>query len=120
MPHRIRPFILALISVVFLSSCATSLARVTADPSRYRNREVTVSGRVVTSASLLGRGFYRIEDNSGSLWVVSSFGVPRQGSRVRVTGRIQDGFDASILGGMSLPAGLSSGVVMVETSHRVR
>jgi hypothetical protein len=81
---------------------------------------VTISGTVVNSVSLLGRGAYRVEDDSGALWVVSTVGVPRRGSRVSVKGRIQEGFDASILSGITLPAGLSPGMVMVETSHRVR
>jgi hypothetical protein len=96
------------------------MGRVTADPSRYRNREVTVNGTVVTSVSVLGRGAYRVQDDSGALWVVSTVGVPREGSRVSVRGRIHDGFDASSLSGVPLPAGLSQGVVMVATSHRVK
>ena len=119
-PRVTRACALALVCAWLLAACATSVGRVTADPSRYRNREVTVSGTVVSSVSLLGRGAYRVEDDSGALWVVSTAGVPRQGSRVSVKGRIQEGFDASILSGVKLPAGLSSAMVMIETSHRVR
>lgn len=118
--RAIRLCALGLVCVWLSTACATSLGRVTADPSRYRNREVTVSGTVVASVSALGRGAYRVEDDSGALWVVSTVGVPREGSRVSVKGRIQDGFDASMLSGVKLPAGLSLGVVMIETSHRVR
>lgn len=119
-PRALRLYALALVCVWLSAACTTSMGRVTADPSRYRNREVTVSGTVVASVSALGRGAYRVEDDSGALWVVSTVGVPREGSRVSVKGRIQDGFDASILSGVKLPAGLSLGVVMIEASHRVR
>jgi hypothetical protein len=110
----------SLLCVLLLTACATSVGRVTADPSRYRNRDVTINGYVADSASVLGRGVYRVEDNTGSLWVVSTQGVPRQGARVTVKGRVQDGFDASMFGGLNLPAGLSSGVVLIESSHRIR
>jgi hypothetical protein len=117
--HRIRPLLLVA-SLLLLAACATSVRSVMADPSRYRNREVTVNGVVVNSASVLGRGIYRIEDRSGALWVVSNSGVPRQGARVSVKGRVQDAFDISGFGGANLPAGLASGVVLIESSHRIR
>jgi membrane protein implicated in regulation of membrane protease activity len=115
-----RIFVPALLCALLVSACATSVGRVTADPSRYINRQVTISGRVVDSVSVLGRGIYRVQDGGDSLWVVSNQGVPREGARVRVRGRIQDGFDVSIFGGRNLPAGLGSGVVMIETSHQIR
>ncbi|MCM3881157.1 MAG: hypothetical protein ND807_13695, partial [Vicinamibacterales bacterium] len=83
------------------------------------NREVRVSGSVVESYSFAGRGVYRIGDKSGQLWVVSEQGVPRKGARVVVTGRIRDGFDLGSLGDrINVPAGLGSGVVLMESSHK--
>lgn len=80
-----------------------------------------MSGSVVESLSLLDRGAYRIEDQTGQLWVISTHGVPRTGARVTVTGTIRDVFDLGNLGGrVDLPGGLKSGLVMMETSHRAR
>ena len=115
-----RNIAVLLIGGCLLAGCATTVSRVTADPSRYRNRDVTVTGNVVDSVSVLGRGAYRIEDNTGSLWVVSMSGVPREGARVSVKGRVQDGFNLNLPGGVNLPAGLSSGIVLMETSHVLR
>jgi hypothetical protein len=101
-----------------LAACATAVNHILADPSRYRNRDVTVSGRVVDSASVAGRGAFRIEDRTGSLWVVSDVGVPRRGAHVKVRGRIHDTFDVSIFGGrLNLPGGFS-GVVMQASRTR--
>ena len=109
---------LVLLGTVIASGCATSIRKITLDPSKYTNREVKVSGQVVDDVSLGGRGAYRIDDGTGTLWVVSDGGVPRRGARVRTTGRIRDAFDISIFGGrISLPGGLNSGLVMVESSH---
>jgi len=81
--------------------------------------DVTISGRVVESFSLADRGAYRVEDKSGSLWVISEHGVPRKGAKVKVEGTIREGFNADVLGSfIRLPSGVSSGLVMIERSHR--
>jgi len=100
------------------AACAQSIQKVTSDPSRYRNREVTVSGHVTESFSIVGRGAYQIEDSTGRLWVFSDHGVPRKGASVKTRGTIREGFDLGPLNNMiKLPGG---GVVLVESEHRVR
>ena len=109
-----------LVAGLTTAGCATrSIDRVLADPSRYRDREVQVAGEVVDSYALLGRGVYRVRDNSGQLWVLSDRGVPRTGARVKVKGTIREPFNLGGLGA-NLPAGVGGAVMMVETSHTVR
>ena len=120
---RSRSMLTAVLVAVCLSTaCAsTSINKVLADPSRYRNNDVTVSGAVVDSFSVADHGAYRIEDKSGQLWVVSTKGVPRTGARVSVTGTIRDAYDLGNLAGrINLPSAVASGLVLVETSHRAR
>jgi len=119
---RVSAALLAVFLTIGAAACATTtIRRVSADPSRYRDREVTVTGRVVDSISLGGRGAYRVDDETGSLWIISDSGVPRTGARVSAKGRIRDAFDVSIFGGrINLPGGVSSGMVMLESSHRLR
>ena len=106
-------------AAVAVAACATSINKVLADPSRYRNREVTLSGTVMDSYSIGSRGAYRIADRNAELWVVSERGVPRKGARVTVTGTIREGFNVGILGDkIKLPAGASSGLVMLEREHK--
>ena len=100
------------------AGCATKIRDVMADPSRYRNEEVTVSGTVINSFSIVGNGAYHLEDSTGRLWIVSQHGVPRKGASVKVTGTIREGINLGALGDLiKLPSG---GVVMVEREHRVR
>ena len=108
------------LGVVASGACAArSVNQILADPSRYQDREVRVSGTVVESYSLASRGAYRIGDGSGELWVVSDRGVPRQGARITVTGKIRDKFNLGSLGGMiNLPSGLGQGLVLMESSHK--
>ncbi len=116
---RRTPLALVLAALVLSAACATSINRVLADPSQYRNREVKIAGRVADSYSVADRGVYRIQDGSGELWVVSDHGVPRTGARVSVKGHIREAFNLGILG-RGLPAGVGSGLVLVETSHSAR
>ena len=111
-----------LVAVCLSAACAsTSINKVLADPSRYRNNDVTVSGSVVDSFSVADHGAYRLEDKTGQLWVVSTKGVPRTGARVSVTGTIRDAYDLGNLAGrINLPSSVASGLVMVETSHRAK
>ena len=82
------------LGALVLSACATrSVNQILADPARYRNREVRVSGSVVESYSLTNRGAYLIDDQSAQLWVVSDRGVPRKGAQVTVKGTIREGFN---------------------------
>ncbi len=121
--NRTNPTIRSLaiaVCVLTLAACATmTVNRVLEDPSRYRNREVTLSGEVRDSFSLMNRGLYRIEDRTGSMWVVSDRGVPRRGARVTVTGVVREGFNLGPIASQ-LPRDVRSGVVLVERNHRVR
>jgi hypothetical protein len=103
-----------------VAGCGSSrtIGDVLADPGRYRDQEVRLEGQVLQSYAVLGQGAYRIEDATGRIWVVSRGGVPAQGARVRVEGRVQDGF---ALGGIiDLPEPADSGIVLLESSHEVR
>jgi hypothetical protein len=116
-PSRLSATVVAVSLALGLAGCATkSINRIMAEPSRYNNRDVTIKGTVVKSASVLGHGTYQIDDGTGTLWVVSKKGVPRRGAHVKVTGKIRDVVD---LGGViPLPPEVGSGLVMTESRHK--
>lgn len=119
-----RSVILTVLSVTaFVSAAcaARTVNQVIADPSRYRNREVKLSGTVVDSYSLVNRGAYRIDDGTGQLWIVSDNGVPRKTARVDVKGTIREGFNLGSLGDrINLPSAVGSGLVLIESSHKAK
>ena len=95
-----------------LSACAPmTIGRINADPSRFRNQTVRVTGTVTNSVGLLGKGGYQIEDQTGRIYVISGSGVPSRGSRVTVSGRVLPG--AEVLG-------TAVGVAIREDSHKVK
>jgi hypothetical protein len=121
MTKRTHIVALAILAVsTLVSGCASrTISQVLADPSRYRDREVKLSGAVVDSYSLANRGAYRIDDNTGQLWVVSETGTPRKGARVTVNGTIREGFNLGSLGDrINLPPGVGQGLVLMESSHK--
>ena len=88
-------------------------------------RALSRSGIVAARADLdqviaeVASGAYRIDDMTGTLWVVSDKGVPRQGARVKVTGTVREGFNLGSLGGrINLPAGVGAGLIVIESSHK--
>lgn len=113
---------LLLVVTALASGCAAkSINQVLADPARYRNDTITVHGTVAESASVVGRGAYKITDGDQGLWVITNSGAPRKGARVNVTGRVQEGYDLGALGSvLKLPGSLQSGVVLIESSHKAR
>lgn len=107
------------LAVLLLGACgARKVNQILSDPTKFANKDVKVEGTVTESYSVVGRGAYQIADGTGRLWVVSTKGVPRKGARVSVKGRVKEAFD---LGGLiTLPKGLDSGLVLVESSHKAR
>jgi len=98
--------------IVTITGCPnrTSIADINKDPGRYAGKDVTIAGRASSSFGAIGNGIFQVDDGSGHMWVFSqSFGVPSDGAKVAVTGRIEQGFS---LGGRSFA------VVLKETHPR--
>ena len=117
--RRLAAALLLCATALVATSCAgKSINRVLADPSRYRNEEVRLTGDVIDSYSVASTGAYQIDDGTGRLWVWSNTGVPRKGARVTVTGTLREAFNLGALGNLvKLPQGA---VILMEREHRVR
>ena len=100
-------------ATVLFTACPsqTNIAKINANPDRYRGKEVGIAGRVTDSYGAMGVGAYEIDDGTGKIWVATRLGVPSRGSRVGAKGYIHNGFNF---------AGRSFGTVMEETDRRSR
>ncbi len=99
------------IAALMLAGCSegTTIADIQRDPGRFRDKEVTIVGRVVTSFGAAGEGTYEVDDGTGRIWVLTAQGgVPGEGARVRVTGRVSTGVTFG---------GRSFGTVLRETNR---
>ena len=75
-----------------------SIADIEANPGRYQNKEVVIAGVVKDSYGIsipgtgYGGGAYKIDDGTGSIWVIVDKGsVPSKGSEVGVKGVLGNG-----------------------------
>lgn len=82
--------------ILLLAGCPTrtSIAKINQDPGRFVGKEVTVAGHVSGAFGALGSGIFQLDDGTGSIWVYSqNYGVPGNGAKLAVTGRIEQGFN---------------------------
>ena len=110
--------LLGAVSLSALGCATTTISKILAEPQRYRQNDVHLAGNVTESVSLLGQGAYKLDDGTGTIWVVSTHGVPRKGAEVKVKGKIRDVVDLGTI--IKLPEKIGSGLVMTETSHHAK
>ncbi|MEP7272838.1 MAG: hypothetical protein ABI882_15155 [Acidobacteriota bacterium] len=93
MKKRYLAVALVIGSAIALTACPseTTIGRLNGEPSRYRNKEVSVRGVVTNSFGALGMGAYELDDETGRIWVLTETGVPTKGSRVRAVGQYING-----------------------------
>jgi hypothetical protein len=94
--NRVSRSILVICGILLLAGCPTrtSIAKINQDPGRFVGKEVTIAGRVSGSFGALGSGIFQLDDGTGSIWVYSqNYGVPSNGAKLAVTGRIEQGFN---------------------------
>jgi hypothetical protein len=88
----------------------TSIANINKDPGHFAGKDVSIHGTVSDSFGALGNGVFQIDDGTGRMWVYSqNFGVPGNGTKTEVTGRIEQGF---AFGGRNF------GVILRQTEAR--
>lgn len=96
-----RPFLMvaAIAGALFLAGCPTrtTIGDIERNPSKYQDKEVVIAGRVTDSYGInvpgtpIRGGAYKIEDGTGSIWVVTEEGVPSRGAEVGVRGIMGNG-----------------------------
>lgn len=86
---------------LFATGCPerVSIADIEANPSKYQNKEVAIAGTVRDSYGLsipgtnIGGGAYKIDDGTGSIWVLTDGSVPSKGTEIGVKGQIGSGIN---------------------------
>ncbi|HEY7413461.1 MAG TPA: hypothetical protein VII13_22155 [Vicinamibacteria bacterium] len=114
--NRAGVALLASLALLSVACRETTVSKLLAEPQKYANEDVGLKGDVVESVSVLGRGAYQLDDGTGTIWVVSTKGVPRKGARVAVRGRVRDVANLGDL--VPLPPQVGSGLVLVSDEHK--
>jgi hypothetical protein len=90
--RRVASPVALIASLALLAGCAsvTPIRQLLDDPARYDGKSVRIEGVVKGSAGALGMGTYQVQDNTGTLTVVTkSNGAPRTGDKIGVQGIFQ-------------------------------
>ena len=107
------------LGIAFLATACpqrTDISRIESDPARFANKEVAVAGTVQNSygGSIPfikngSGGVYKIDDGTGSIWVLTQKSVPSKGAQLGVKGKIQNGMTIG---------GKNYGLVLVEDDRK--
>ncbi|RZN34089.1 MAG: hypothetical protein EFT35_09730 [Methanophagales archaeon ANME-1-THS] len=104
----------ALVVLCMLVSCGCigrdKIGEITSNPSSYEGKTVKIKGTVIDTFSvpLVTQGAYQVSDGTGSIWVVTTRGVPAEGEKIAVTGTARPAFKI---------AGRSFGMVIMESTR---
>jgi len=76
-----------------------SIASIEANPSKFYNKEIGIAGTVRDGYGLnipftpISGGAYKVDDGTGSIWVVTKMSVPSKGTKIGVKGKVQNGIN---------------------------
>lgn len=95
-------FVSVAAAALFTTACPErrSIADIEANPGKYQDKEVVIAGVVKDSYGLsipgtgIGGGAYKIDDGTGSIWVLVTDGsVPSKGAEIGVKGKVGTGIN---------------------------
>jgi len=96
---RILALLFIAAAVIFAAGCPQrkTIAEIERNPSRHINREFVIVGVVRDSYGLsipgtpMRGGIYKVDDGTGSIWVVTERTVPSRGAEIAVRGTVGNG-----------------------------
>lgn len=90
---RLRGLVLA---AALLAACSlltgASVKEILDNPAQYEGKSVTVTGEVVEAANLIVIKYYKLDDGTGQIVVVTKGAVPRRGAKATATGAVHQAF----------------------------
>jgi hypothetical protein len=102
---KLSALLLLLAGLAACKGGVTEIKTLLDDPGRYDRQTVRITGTVGTSVGALGYGGYQVDDQTGTLLVVTNQGgVPREGAKVGVEGEFRSAYTV----------GTHTGAVLIE------
>ena len=83
-------------AAVLLAGCTPppaelTIADILADPSRYEEQTVELSGEVTDAMGIFSIGVYTLADDTGEVRVMTSKGLPAKETKLTVRGTVSSG-----------------------------
>ncbi len=122
MKKETKAILLSLVLMVgiLMAACPkrTTIADIEANPSRFYDKDVAVTGTVQNSYGVSipiisngHGGIYKVDDGTGSIWVMTRRSVPSKGAQLGIKGKIQNGVNYN---------GKNYGLVLIEDDRRFK
>ena len=95
----------------------TSIGDLEANPGKFYDKDVAVAGVVKNSYGVSlpyireSGGIYKIDDGTGSIWVLTKRSVPSKNAQLGVKGKLQNGVNYN---------GKNYGLVIIEDDRRFK
>lgn len=117
--YRTAGIALLLGVVVFAAACPkrTTIGEIESNPAKFYDKTVAVAGVVKTSYGVAipvvneGGGIYKIDDGTGTIWVITRRGVPARDVQLGVKGKIRNGVTYN---------GRNYGLVLIEDKRKFK
>jgi hypothetical protein len=104
-------FLVMCLLIFTLFSCGigtTKIGDIVGHPRDYADKEVTISGEVTETFSLLVVKYFTVRDSSGEISVISEKPLPAKGERIKIKGTVKEAFSI----------GTRTTLVLVEATDR--
>ncbi|NLD80047.1 MAG: hypothetical protein GX642_02605 [Smithella sp.] len=91
------PAVVGLVCVLFIAavSCdvrTTKIGDIVGHPRDFAGKEVTISGEVTESFSMIFIKYFMVRDDSGEIAVVTQRTLPARGEKITVKGSVKEAF----------------------------
>ncbi len=110
---------LILLVGIFTIACPkrTSIGDIEVNPGKFQNKEVAIAGIVKTSYGVSiplvneSGGIYKVDDGTGTIWVITKRSVPSKDAQLGIKGKIQNGVNYN---------GRNYGLVLIEDDRKFK
>lgn len=105
-------FLLICTLMIFSVSCGigtTKIGDIKSHPRDYAEKEVTISGEVTETFSMIFIKYFVVRDDSGEISVVTERTLPARGEKIKVKGTVKEAFSL----------GEEQALVIVETPEKI-
>lgn len=97
--------------MIFCISCeiwTTKIGDISSHPREYAGKEVTISGEVTETFSMIFVKYFVLRDKSGEITVVTEKTLPAKGEKLKVKGMVKEAFSL----------GSETALVVIETPEK--
>jgi membrane protein implicated in regulation of membrane protease activity len=68
----------------------TNVVSINDNPRKYVGKTVTVQGEVTARMNLLAVKYFKLQDASGEIYIVTDRALPVEGTKVKVSGKVEE------------------------------